>query len=85
MAPEMSELYLASAAIMARALSFTADGAMPSAQFMVGSAVAFDPAVADQVYTGIPCPRMKTARCGASCVIPAQQPGLWQRMRGGSK
>jgi hypothetical protein len=41
--------YLATAAIMARALSLTALGAMPSGQLIVLSAVSLDAAVADQV------------------------------------
>src|SRR5258707_472886 len=45
MVPETSSRHSASRAIMARAESLTALGAMPSAQLIVLSAVAFDDAV----------------------------------------
>jgi hypothetical protein len=51
----MSSLNFAAAAIMARALSFTPDGAMPSAQLIVPSAVAFDDAVRDHFQKDIAC------------------------------
>src|ERR1700719_5043098 len=47
MVPEMSSRHSAIRAIMARAESLTALGAMPSAQLIVLSAVAFDDAVRD--------------------------------------
>src|SRR6202011_4502753 len=47
MVPETSSRHSASRAIMARAESLTALGAMPSAQLIVLSAVAFDDAVRD--------------------------------------
>jgi hypothetical protein len=49
--PEMSSRHLATEAISARAESFTLDGAWPSAQFTVGSAVALLAAVLLQVIT----------------------------------
>src|SRR5436309_9908951 len=45
--PAVSSRYLAAAAITARAESFTLDGAWPSAQLMVLSAVAFEDATRD--------------------------------------
>ena len=56
-APEMSSRYFAVAAMAARALSLTADGAMPSAQLMELSAVALDEAVRDHFHKvmGLPC------------------------------
>src|SRR5690349_6757025 len=49
----MSSRHFATAAISARAESFTADGAMPSAQLIVLSAVALLAAVCDHFQTGI--------------------------------
>src|SRR5690349_286123 len=46
--PPRSSRHSAIRAIMARALSLTADGAIPSAQFTLESAVALVPAVFDQ-------------------------------------
>ena len=46
---EMSSRHFATAAISARAESFTALGAIPSAQLMVASAVAFEEAVFDHL------------------------------------
>jgi NAD(P)H-hydrate repair Nnr-like enzyme with NAD(P)H-hydrate epimerase domain len=49
MVPEISFRHSAMRAIMARAESLTADGAMPSAQLMDESAVAFADAVSDHL------------------------------------
>src|SRR6266446_4499269 len=51
----MSSRHFATAAISARAESFTADGAMPSAQFTVESAVALFTGVLDHLKTGMNC------------------------------
>jgi hypothetical protein len=48
-APAMSSRYFAVAAIMARAESLTLEGACPSAQLMVESAVASAEAVCDHL------------------------------------
>src|ERR1700720_2819212 len=53
MVPETSSRHSASRAIMARAESLTALGAMPSAQLTVLSAVAFDDAVRDHFQNGM--------------------------------
>ena len=49
-APAISSRYFATAAIMARALSFTLDGACPSAQLIEPSALAFVAAVCDHFH-----------------------------------
>ncbi len=51
--PEMSSRHFATAAISARAESFTALGAIPSAQLIVESAVALDDAVFDHFQIGM--------------------------------
>jgi hypothetical protein len=58
----MSSRHSARRAIMARAESLTALGAMPSAQLTVESTLAFDEAVCDHFQNGIGSPRMKKAR-----------------------
>jgi hypothetical protein len=59
MVPEMSSRHSASRAIMARAESLTAEGAMPSAQLTVESAFAFEAAVCDHFQNGIGCSNEK--------------------------
>src|ERR1700719_3662225 len=61
MVPEMSSRHSAIRAIMARAESLTALGAMPSAQLIVLSAVAFDDAVRDHFQNAM-AHLMKKAR-----------------------
>jgi hypothetical protein len=51
--PLMSSRHLATDAISARAESFTAEGAMPSAQFTLLSAVALFDGVFDQLCTPV--------------------------------
>jgi hypothetical protein len=53
MAPAMSSRYFAVAAIRARAESFTEEGAWPSAQLIVASALAFEEAVRDHLKKDI--------------------------------
>src|SRR5260370_35558914 len=62
MMPETSSRHSASRAIMARAESLTALGAMPSAQLTVLSAVAFDDAVRDHFQNGMGYLHEKKAR-----------------------
>ena len=49
-APAISSRYFETAAIMARAESFTEEGAWPSAQLMLASAVALAAAVCDHFH-----------------------------------
>jgi hypothetical protein len=60
----MSSRYFAAAAIMARAESFTEDGACPSAQLIEPSAVALVPAVRDHFQKLMLCPKKKRPRAG---------------------
>jgi hypothetical protein len=68
MPPATSSRYLAAAAIMARALSFTDEGDCPSAQLMVLSAVALLAGVCDHFQKVMRVPQKETAPCGAAFV-----------------
>jgi hypothetical protein len=61
----MSSRYFAAAAIMARAESFTVDGAWPSAQLIVPSALALLLAVFDHLKKVIACSSKHKAPCRA--------------------
>src|SRR5271166_3376937 len=72
MAPAMSSRNLAAAAIMARALSLTDDGAWPSAQLMVLSAVALVDAVRDHFHQVMTCSLIRPQH-GASLLRERQR------------
>src|SRR5712671_3614890 len=61
----MSSRHFATAAISARDESFTADGAMPSAQLTVESAVALFTGVLDHLKTGMNCSENSKDPAGA--------------------
>src|SRR6188472_2623635 len=65
MTPAMSSRYFAAAAIMARAESFTVEGAWPSAQLIVPSALALLLAIFDHLKKDIACPRKAKGPCRA--------------------
>jgi hypothetical protein len=67
--PDTSSRHLAAAAIMARALSFTEDGAWPSAQLTVLSAVALVAAVFDHFQKDIKPPKQQRPLVGAAGVL----------------
>src|SRR5579862_5550488 len=82
MVPEISSRHSAMRAIMARAESLIALGAMPSAQLTVESALALEDAVRDHFQNGIGSPRMKKARAGLAQAWQTRCPCAFRQQQG---